>query len=61
MKTEELLRYEAEFKAMQEVFASHLLVFDYPGQLLDHRQRLKDGPAAKEDKQEDHSEGWSAV
>ena len=29
MKTEELLRYEAEYRAMQEVFGTFLLVFDF--------------------------------
>lgn len=30
MKTEELLRYEAEYRAMQEAFRTILLVFDFP-------------------------------
>ncbi len=30
MKTEELLRYEAEYRAMQEAFGTFLLVFDFP-------------------------------
>ena len=27
MKTEEILRYEAEYQAMQEAFVTHLLIF----------------------------------
>ena len=30
MKTEDILRYKAEFKAMQEAFGTALLVFDFP-------------------------------
>jgi hypothetical protein len=30
MKTEELLRYEAEYQAMQEALGTHLLVFEFP-------------------------------
>ena len=30
MKTEEILRYESEFKAMQEVLGTFLLVFEFP-------------------------------
>ena len=30
MKTEELLRYEAEYRAMQEAFGTFLLVFEFP-------------------------------
>lgn len=30
MKTEELLRYEAEFQAMREALGNVLLVFDFP-------------------------------
>ncbi len=29
MKTEELLRYEAEYRAMQEAFGTFLLLFDF--------------------------------
>lgn len=29
MKTEEILRYEAEYQAMQEAFGTHLLIFDF--------------------------------
>lgn len=29
MKTEEILRYEAEYQAMQEAFRTHLLIFDF--------------------------------
>jgi hypothetical protein len=29
MKTEEILRYEAEYQAMQEAFGTHLLTFDF--------------------------------
>jgi hypothetical protein len=32
MKTEELLRYEAEFKAMQEALGITLLVFEFSSQ-----------------------------
>jgi hypothetical protein len=32
MKTEDILRYEAEFKAMQEAFGTSMLVFEFPGQ-----------------------------
>jgi len=30
MKTEEILRYESEFKAMQKVLGTSLLVFEFP-------------------------------
>ena len=30
MKTEELLRYEAEYRVMGEAFGTFLLVFDFP-------------------------------
>ena len=29
MKTEEILRYEAEYQAMQEAFGTQLLTFDF--------------------------------
>jgi len=32
MKTEEILRYEAEFKAMQEAFGTCLLIYEFPRQ-----------------------------
>jgi len=31
MKTEEILHYEKEFKAMGEALGTSLLVFDFPG------------------------------
>ena len=37
MKTEELLRYEAEYQAMQEAFGTHLLVFDF----MKHEGKVK--------------------
>ena len=42
MKTEEILRYEAEFKAMQDAFRTPLLVFDFPkGQSCPVDQSMK--------------------
>jgi len=32
MKTEEILRYEAEFKAMEKTFGTFLLVYEFPRQ-----------------------------
>ena len=37
MKTEEILRYEAEYQAMQEAFGTRLLIFDF----AKHRSVIK--------------------
>jgi hypothetical protein len=42
MKTEEILRYEAEFKAMQEALGTALLVFDFPRQRSNPRDQVVD-------------------
>lgn len=47
MKTEELLRYEAEYRAMQEAFDSFLLVFDYPKNNQD-LSVIKEAPLPKQ-------------
>ncbi len=59
MKTEEILRYESEFKAMQDALGTSFLVFDFPreGTLIrvedrrDHEwERLSCNYIAKETK-----------
>lgn len=44
MKTEELLRYEAEFKLMQEALGTTLLVFEFSSQI--HSQEKTGSPMA---------------
>jgi hypothetical protein len=39
MKTEELLHYEAQYKSMQEAFGTHLLVFEFPKQIVSPHDR----------------------
>lgn len=57
MRTEEILRYEAEFKAMQEELGNFLLVFDFPkgensldvpARKLSHLVSVRQGQVKKE-------------
>jgi hypothetical protein len=48
MKTEEILRYEIEFKEMGDAFGTTLLVYDFPKQYPDSRSQKLQPDEAKE-------------
>jgi hypothetical protein len=57
MKTEELLRYEAEYRAMGEAFGTFLLVFDFPK----FESRVKKTPSPIKAKRMGATKGCPAI